>query len=66
MFSGFGEVVNSLTRPLVTLTLTAVLAGGVLSGRVSQDQFMPIVAMVIAFWFGSRQGESKPAPEQRG
>lgn len=52
-----GDAITSATRPLVTILLAAVLGWGFIIGRVSADQFVPIVGMVLAFWFGSRQSE---------
>lgn len=52
-----GENITTLTRPLVTITFAVVLAVGFILGKVTQEQFIPIVTMVVAFWFGQRIGE---------
>jgi heme O synthase-like polyprenyltransferase len=51
------ELINSITRPLVTIMFAAVLAYGFLSGHVTQEQFIPLVTAVVGFWFGQRTGE---------
>ena len=46
-FSGY-------VRPVVTLTLTAALIGGFFLRIIPSDAFIPMVGMVIGFWFQSR------------
>jgi membrane-bound ClpP family serine protease len=48
---------RSLVRPVVTLLLVLALIYGFVVGVVTPDAFVPVVAGVIAFWFGSRKPE---------
>ena len=47
---------NSLLtiKSIVTLVLTAVLAGLALSGKVNTEQFLMIFTTVIAFYYGTQ------------
>lgn len=56
-----GEAVNAVTRPLVTIFLVGMLAWGFIQGKLTGEQVVPIVTMVIGFWFGQRNGEQVAA-----
>lgn len=58
MSQQLGEIITTITRPLVTITFAAVLAVGFMQGKVSQEQFIPIVTITIGFWFGQRTVET--------
>lgn len=45
-------------KTIVTLVVTAIFAGLSLSGRISADNVMIIVSMVVSFYFGT-QSEKK-------
>lgn len=46
-------------KSIVTLVMTAVFAVLALSGRVTEQQFMTVFTVVIAFYFGTQS--QKPA-----
>ena len=50
---------RGIVRPLATLVLVVILAAGFWIGKVSADQFLPIVTIVIGFWFGERTKSGK-------
>lgn len=41
-------------KSIVTLVMTAVFAALALSGRVTEQQFMTVFTVVIAFYFGTQ------------
>lgn len=46
---------RSLVRPIVTLMFATVFAVGFMMGKVSQDAFVPMVGMIMSWWFASRK-----------
>ena len=48
------DILNAVTRPLVTIALTAALIYLTIIGRVGGEQFFTVVTMVLGFWFGQR------------
>ena len=53
------EVLRGSVRPLVTVAVMAVFCYCFLSGRVPSDAFVTVAATVVAFWFSSRQSQSR-------
>ena len=51
----FGDAIQNLTRPLVTLMLAGVLSWGFLNDKVSGDAFLSVVAIIVTFWFKDRE-----------
>lgn len=45
-------------KSIVTLVMTAVFAVLALSGKVSEQQFMTVFTVVIAFYFGTQSQKS--------
>ena len=57
------EILNNLAalikvKTIVTLIVTAIFAALALEGRISADNVMIIVSMVVSFYFGT-QSEKK-------
>lgn len=59
------EILSGLVRPACTLLLTSVLCYGFIVDKIPQEQFIPIVVMVIGFWFGTRSAEKAEDNEAR-
>lgn len=53
------EQFNSVVRAFVTIALTLAFLAGFLLGHISGTIFATIYGMVVAFWFGDRQGERR-------
>lgn len=45
---------RTAVRPVVTMLFAGAFVAGFFLGKVSQDAFVPVVGMVIGFWFQSR------------
>lgn len=45
-------------KSIVTLVMTAVFAVLALSGKVTEQQFMTVFTVVIAFYFGTQSQKS--------
>lgn len=45
---------RSLVRPIVTLLFALGFTIGFFMGKVSQDAYVPIVGMIMTWWFASR------------
>ena len=52
-------------KSLVTLTLTGVFAYLAITGQIAQD-FMPIYAVIIAFYFGTQSQKVQDAIDGGG
>jgi hypothetical protein len=54
------DTVSTLTRPIVTIMLVGTLC--YLAARsqvqITTDQLIPVVTMVIGFWFGTKTAEN--------
>lgn len=48
------DALRSSVRPLVTMALTGAFIAGFFLGRIPQDAFVPMVSVVVGFWFQSR------------
>lgn len=60
------DLLSGLVRPACTLLLTSVLCYGFIVGKIPQEQFIPIVVMVIGFWFGTRSVEKVEKEKEKG
>lgn len=49
------DLIRATTRPIVTHVLVGALVAGVFVGVVPAEQVVPIVAMVVAYWFADRK-----------
>ena len=45
-------------KTLVTLSVTAVFAVLAFAGKITPDNVMVIVSMVVSFYFGTQQGKN--------
>jgi hypothetical protein len=54
------EAVSSLVRPALTIMLGGTLCYIAIRSNIQLDanQFLPIVGMVLAFWFGTKTAEN--------
>ena len=48
-------------KSIVTLITTAVFAYLATIGRISEQQFVTIFMMIVAFYFGTQQNKNTPA-----
>lgn len=55
------EVVEKLTRPLVTITFTLTLSLGFLNGKVPSEAYLPIAGLIMGWWFQQRQADKDAA-----
>ena len=49
------EQFRGLVRPLVTYAIVASLIYGFVTKLITAETFLPIVVMIIVFWFESRE-----------
>lgn len=50
------EAIRALVRPIATLAVLGAFIYGFVMGMIEVGLFVPVVSMVVAFWFGSRTG----------
>jgi len=50
---------KELMRPTITLVATFALTIGFFLGKVLSEAYVPLMAMVIAWWFRSRDEEKR-------
>ena len=53
-FSRFLQLLRGGVRPVLTLIGFIALTAGFLSSKVAADTYVPMVSMMIAFWFATR------------
>ena len=46
-------------KSIITILLTAVFCGLSAAGKISQEQFMTVFTVVIAFYFGTQAEKKK-------
>ena len=49
-----GDIVRKVTRPIVTITFTFVIAWIVIQSIEAPDWFLVMGNLIIAWWFGTR------------
>ena len=52
------DALAKTVRPLVTLAFASAITAGWLLGRLSDDAFLGVASMAIAFWFQRREEPS--------
>jgi hypothetical protein len=45
---------RSLVRPIVTLMFAGGFTVGFFMGKISQDAYVPVVGMIMSWWFATR------------
>ena len=53
------EAIRSLVRPVVTFGVVATLIYGFVAKLIAPDVFLPVVTIIIGFWFAERATEKK-------
>lgn len=53
------EKIVKLVRPFVTFIAVAGLTVGFFMDKVTADAYVPLMAMVITYWFKSRDEEKR-------
>ena len=53
------EAIRSLVRPIVTFGVVAALIYGFVAKLIATDVFLPVVTVIIGFWFAERTAEKK-------
>ena len=53
------EAIRSLVRPIVTFGVVAALIYGFVTKLIAADVFLPVVTIIIGFWFAERAAEKK-------
>ena len=53
------EAIRSLVRPVVTFGVVAALIYGFVAKLIAPDVFLPVVTIIIGFWFAERATEKK-------
>lgn len=48
------DIIRGLVRPLLTVGGFSAITVGFLTGRVSVELYLPIVSMMIGYWFAAR------------
>jgi len=49
------EAIRSLVRPILTVMGFSALTIGFLSSKIEPGIYVPLVSMMIAFWFSDRK-----------